>query len=404
MRIKNLAVKGVGVFENVTFDFNQEPIKPEGKAEIHLFVGQNGTGKSTILQILASSPGRMNPMLRKKLFLVGDTELCALTTFDDGKHIKINSHGIAVGNADTSALFAYSGTRKIYTTKVEADKEIGNLRDAHDFEKSVDSEILSQWIWNSIRDAALYREKGEEVLAENYRFALSQIEKAVRDLIGNEDFKFTFEVKPPSVGVVLNKKVLEFDVLPDGLKSIISWIGDLMMRLDRLSEINRQQIPINHQAVILLLDEIEIHLHPSWQRKILPVVQRLFPNAQIFIATHSPFVVASVEGAWVHKLGFDENGNAKLIETVPSLAGSSYLAAMEEVFGITEYFDVQTETDLRKLRKLKLEILQGKEESIERFKNLCLELEKRGVEVAQTVGRERREVSRFVKKELQDES
>ncbi len=404
MRITNLTVKGVGAFEYATFDFNQEPIKPEGKAEIHLFVGQNGTGKSTILQILASLAGRMNPMLRKKLFLVGDTELCALTIFDDGTQVRINCYGTVIGRDDKSAQFAYSGTRKIYTTKVEADKEIGNLSDALDFEKSVDSEILSQWIWNSIRDAALYREKGEEVLAENYRLALSHIEKAVRDLIGNEDFKFTFEVKPPSVGVMLNKKALEFDVLPDGLKSIISWIGDLMMRLDRLSETNRRQIPINHQAFILLLDEIEIHLHPSWQRRILPVVQRLFPNAQIFIATHSPFVVASVEGAWVHKLGFDENGNAKLIETVPSLAGSSYLAAMEEVFGITEYFDVQTESELRELRRLKLEILQGKEESIEPFKNLCLKLEKRGVEVAQTVGRERREVSRFLKKELQDES
>ncbi|MBK7937436.1 MAG: ATP-binding protein [Lewinellaceae bacterium] len=46
--------------------------------------------------------------------------------------------------------------------------------------------------------------------------------------------------------------------------------------------------PVFERNFILFLDEIEVHLHPAWQRKILPAVQKLFPNAQIFISTHSP--------------------------------------------------------------------------------------------------------------------
>lgn len=409
MRITNSEINGLGAFEKATFDFNREPIKPEGKAEIHLFVGQNGTGKSTILQTLtASLDMKMPPFYKKKIR--GNRPIDAqvfLTKLSEGNDVRGNGTGKVLGgdNQRRTLAFAYSGSRKLYSTKVEADKEITErpTENALDFEKSVNSEILSQWIWNSIRDAALYREKGNGAFAEKHRRALSQIEKAVKDLIGNEEFKFTFEVRPPSVGVMLDGKNLEFDVLPDGLKSIISWIGDLMMRLDRLDD-GYVNTPINERAFILLLDEIEIHLHPSWQRKILPVVQRLFPNAQIFIATHSPFVVASVEGAWVHKLGFDESGNAKLIEAVPSLAGSSYLAAIDEIFGITEYFDVQTETDLKNLRQHKLAILQGRRESLEPFENLCSELEKRGIEVGQIVGRERREVNRFLQNTLQVES
>lgn len=114
---------------------------------------------------------------------------------------------------------------------------------------------------------------------------------------------------------------MEFDVLPDGLKSIISWIADMLMRLDQLKWVN--QTDVLDRNFILFLDEIEIHLHPAWQRKILPVVQKLFTNAQIFIATHSPFVVASVSDAWVYKFVV-KDGKSTLAAVEESMAGSSY--------------------------------------------------------------------------------
>jgi len=87
-----------------------------------------------------------------------------------------------------------------------------------------------------------------------------------------------------NVTIKINNENLEIDILPDGLKSIISWITDLFIRMERIPWTDHNNILDKH--FILLLDEIEIHLHPSWQRKILPVVQSLFKNAQIFIATH----------------------------------------------------------------------------------------------------------------------
>jgi predicted ATP-binding protein involved in virulence len=51
---------------------------------------------------------------------------------------------------------------------------------------------------------------------------------------------------------------------------------------------------------LLLADEIENHMHPLWQKRILGIIRRLFPNLQIILTTHSPFVVASMDGARIY--------------------------------------------------------------------------------------------------------
>ena len=51
---------------------------------------------------------------------------------------------------------------------------------------------------------------------------------------------------------------------------------------------------------LLLIDEIETHMHPKWQKKILGIIRRFFPNLQIILTTHSPFVVASIDGARIY--------------------------------------------------------------------------------------------------------
>ncbi len=71
------------------------------------------------------------------------------------------------------------------------------------------------------------------------------------------------------VKIKINNDELEFDLLPDGLKSIISWIADFLILLDRVPW--KDDMDILDRNLILFLDEIEVHLHPAWQRKILPV-------------------------------------------------------------------------------------------------------------------------------------
>ena len=62
------------------------------------------------------------------------------------------------------------------------------------------------------------------------------------------------------------------------------------------------------KPAILFIDEIENHLHPTWQRRVIPALLEHFPGLQIFATTHSPFVVAGLKAGQVHMLKRDSNG------------------------------------------------------------------------------------------------
>ena len=74
------------------------------------------------------------------------------------------------------------------------------------------------------------------------------------------------------VMVKLDNSSIHYNTLADGYKSVISWLTDLMFRLDYMP---------NKDNFTLFLDEIDIHLHPAAQRRILPVIQKLFPKRSL---------------------------------------------------------------------------------------------------------------------------
>jgi predicted ATP-binding protein involved in virulence len=75
------------------------------------------------------------------------------------------------------------------------------------------------------------------------------------------------------------------DRLSDGYRSVTSWVGDLVRRLVEAYPTD----PLNAHGVVLI-DELDIHLHPKWQRSIVEHVRALFPNLQFIVSSHSPFV------------------------------------------------------------------------------------------------------------------
>ncbi len=95
-----------------------------------------------------------------------------------------------------------------------------------------------------------------------------------------------------------------------------------------------------------------MHLHPAWQRKILPIVQKLFVNAQIFVSTHSPFVVGSIDDAWVYKLKYDSVAKHTTVDP-PTLSqdGKSFVHILKEIFDVQEQFGLAVEKSLDKFYK-----------------------------------------------------
>jgi predicted ATP-binding protein involved in virulence len=191
---------------------------------------------------------------------------------------------------------------------------------------------------------------------------MKRLEEVVSEIIG-KNVVFDLEENPFRVVVLMDGVSMDFDSLPDGLKSIVSWMGDLLMRMQRVRWKNN--VPVFQRRFILFLDEIEVHLHPAWQRKILPIVQKLFVNAQIFISTHSPFVVGSVDDAWVYKLKYDSVAKNTTVDP-PTLSqdGQSFVHILKEIFDVQEQFGPAVEKSLDEFYGLRGQVLASQSPSL----------------------------------------
>ena len=298
------------------------------------------------------------------------------------------------------AVFAYSGQRTLNDIKLGAIQQIESspFENALSFDKTARPQILLQWIANNRAQAALARQDGDQAAAQTYDLALARITNLIRDVC-DLDVEFRLQRSPLAVTLRVNGVAIHFDGLPDGLKSIISWVADLSLRLEAIPW-EQESGDVFQQPVILLLDEVDIHLHPKWQRRILPAIQKLLPNSQIFVSTHSPFVVGSVEDAWVYRLPEPgKSTGSQLVEGIPSAAGKSYRLILEEVFGIDAEFDVETEELFAAFYEARQQFLKSLEQP-DSVLTLARQLAGRGEESAQIVARELRQLSRVTGREI----
>lgn len=310
------------------------------------------------------------------------------------------THGDKSDYAFDTAAFAYSGNRSLNSLdenfNVE-DWEGDPWEDALSFSETSDSKKIIQFIGNHKTKQALELVKNNHEKAAKYNLVIQTMERIVQETVG-WSIEFILESEPFGVFLKVNQRMLEFEVLPDGLKSILSLVADLLRRLELIVWTTAK--PVLERDFILFLDEIDIHLHPAWQRKILPVIQKTFPNAQIFVSTHSPFVVGSVSDAWVYKFQLLNNGNATLEKVEKSKAGSSYSLILDEIFGVAETFDEDTERAFREFYDCREKILQGHRDQLPTWLEQARGLMARGTEVAELVGMELRQMSRVLKQEL----
>lgn len=249
MRITKLYLKNIGVFEEEEIVF-KEKINPD-YADIHIFTGENGTGKSTILYALANSENSESLSKRRRR----QSSNHIIIEFDNGTvSPKLNAHPKILEPAKY-ALFAYSGYRKIGKHRIPAIQEVKQspLQHALDFYRSVDPALLIQWIANTKTKEALATINSQPKQAKKYRKSIQRIEQAISTII-DQKVEFVLETEPLNVMLKVNNQVLEFDVLPDGLKSIISWMADLLMRMDRLKWVTDEDVL--DRNFILFLDEI----------------------------------------------------------------------------------------------------------------------------------------------------
>jgi len=212
----------------------------------------------------------------------------------------------------------------------------------------VDNEGIQAWLLGLHSKRAIARERGGPSLA--YERSLDRFQKAL-ELVCGMQVGIEVEIEPTlQLRLRVFGQRLNFSQLPDGVRNTVGWLADFMMRQDMM-----QWDPAlkGKRPGILLLDEVDAHLHPRWQRTLLPAMRAALPDVQIIVTSHSPFVISSCAGARVHVLELDERtGRAHALPPVDAPFGESVTATLKDIFGVSSRFDIRTERDLEEWDEL----------------------------------------------------
>jgi energy-coupling factor transporter ATP-binding protein EcfA2 len=150
--------------------------------------------------------------------------------------------------------------------------------------------------------------------------------------------------------------------LSDGYRSVLALAGDLVWRL--LLAFPDSQDPLTEDGVVLI-DELDIHLHPLWQHDIALRLQERFPNLQFFVATHSPLIAAGAGiDALTYRFVFHEGKTVlEKVENIASLSVDRILQS--DAFGLVSPFSPQTQATIDRydaLRRKKRRTRQDEKE------------------------------------------
>jgi predicted ATP-binding protein involved in virulence len=160
-----------------------------------------------------------------------------------------------------------------------------------------------------------------------------QVFNLINRLLGSEHF--TFEGEMEDSEYLFNRKgsKVPFPALSDGYRAFLGWIGDLLYNITLTCPSGEKLV---NNSGIVLIDEIDLHLHPQWQMSILPKLSEALPNIQFIVTTHSPLVVGSVdtENIIAIKPGPYQSSSLKRIKQ-PTTGLDADQILLTEYFGLT---------------------------------------------------------------------
>ena len=142
---------------------------------------------------------------------------------------------------------------------------------------------------------------------------------------------------------------LPLDVLSQGTQSIIQFLSRLLFSYAEYYDFPPD---LEEKPGVLIVDEIDAHLHPTWQARIIPSLISHFPNLQIFCSTHSPLMLAGLKTGQVQLLRRDENGNVTVSENESDIAGWTADEILSQFMGVSYPTDVATADRVSRLQEL----------------------------------------------------
>lgn len=147
-----------------------------------------------------------------------------------------------------------------------------------------------------------------------------------------------------------------------GTLSTLAWVSRLVLGMGRRYHGDSDW---KNKPGIVIIDEIDAHLHPSWQRRIIPTLRHHFPSVQIFASTHSPMMVAGMEKGQVHLLKRDDAGRIVWSRNPQDVIGWTADEIYRTFMGIDDPTDRLTEARGNRLRELRNKVRRSDAEEDE---------------------------------------
>jgi AAA domain, putative AbiEii toxin, Type IV TA system len=176
-------------------------------------------------------------------------------------------------------------------------------------------------------------------LAASNKGRWTQVVHLISKALG-DDYEFTGDYEDGEYQVTQAGIKLPIGALSDGYRAYIGWVGDMLYHICMGAPSGAKLV---ENRGIVLVDEIDLHLHPEWQRRVIPTLAKTFPNIQFIFTTHSPIVVGSVEWSNIHVLG--DKGPVQSPNAVSGLSAEQIL--------LSPYFGLQTTRSERKIEELR---------------------------------------------------
>lgn len=358
MRINKLTVKNFKGFVDRSFDF---PAPAQGNGSFHLVIGQNGKGKTSLLDALAVAagcwlinvPGHSAPIINDEDIRLEVLEFADTARIEKRIPTEVHANGCALGkhitwtrkrtpnvtSGNTSEisllttsvlesidhksvipLIAYYGTGRLWKVYKNPNRSaaLETWRKARSwppgfaepdlarkfesrlagYQNCIDPRCNPQNLldWLKFEQQLALQEQRESTQFSVVKQAIQQSVEGCR--------KVEYHLRLGLLLDIEGQPRLPFGALSDGQRNMIAMIGDIAYRAAQLNPHLGKEV-LQQTPGIVLIDELDLHLHPRWQRHVIEDLRRIFPQVQFIATTHSPFIVQTAREGEIIKLDGD---------------------------------------------------------------------------------------------------
>ena len=296
IKIRSISLKSFKGFDDITIDC--------AKSDTELYqwtvlLGNNNTGKTRILQAIADMrPDGTNNQRQYVFPFYATKELTERDSEDEIITLNLTNYGEWVctrysyaisteeqHRLDKFHIFGYGVGRYPLTNPNLSGLESDDCDTLFSHEKRLIN--IEEWLIKCDYQSKSNNPKAKKQLEKLREIICSNLFPEI------EDFRFESTDKMESYVLFKTKDGwFKYTELGFGYQSMLSWVVDLSKRMfDTFPE---SQNPLLESAVVLV-DEIDLHLHPKWQREVISYVSEIFKNVQFIVTTHSPLVIQSMQ-------------------------------------------------------------------------------------------------------------